>query len=142
MQAVKQASVPVSENGEEEEEEETEFGEEDLFHQQVRHAASHLVGLQVQVPQSCLRQPGHPLLGWGRGDSSRVCAGNKACGDLAACLGTGCLTPALIFAGGSKDYLEGLPADVRLAPRSPRSPQKSLKLFFIVSSHSPWSISR
>ncbi|XP_026641002.1 lamin-B2 isoform X2 [Microtus ochrogaster] len=34
VQAVKQASVPVSENGEEEEEEEAEFGEEDLFHQQ------------------------------------------------------------------------------------------------------------
>ncbi|XP_057628017.1 lamin-B2 isoform X1 [Chionomys nivalis] len=33
VQAVKQASVPVSENGEEEEEE-AEFGEEDLFHQQ------------------------------------------------------------------------------------------------------------
>lgn len=37
MQAVKQTSVEVSENGEEEEEE-AEFGEEDLFHQQVEHA--------------------------------------------------------------------------------------------------------
>lgn len=33
VQAVKQASVEVSENGEE-----AEFGEEDLFHQQVKHA--------------------------------------------------------------------------------------------------------
>lgn len=76
MQAVKQASIQVSENGDEEEEE-AEFGEEDLFHQQVKHATSHLVGLQVRVPQSCLRQPqtlvavclalqpGHPLLSWG-----------------------------------------------------------------------------
>lgn len=45
MQAVKQASVEVSENGEEEEEE-AEFGEEDLFHQQVKHATPHLVGLR------------------------------------------------------------------------------------------------
>lgn len=80
MQAVKQASVPVSENGEEEEEEETEFGEEDLFHQQVRRAASHLVRLQVRVPQSCLRHPGHPLLGWGRGDSSESVLGTKRVG--------------------------------------------------------------
>lgn len=35
MKAAKQSSVQGSENGEEEEEEEAEFGEEDLFHQQV-----------------------------------------------------------------------------------------------------------
>lgn len=37
MQAMKQSAVQGSENGEEEEEEEAEFGEEDLFHQQVEH---------------------------------------------------------------------------------------------------------
>lgn len=54
MQAAKQSSVQGRENGEEEEEEEAEFGEEDLFHQQVvkKHVAIitptgalHLVGL-------------------------------------------------------------------------------------------------
>ncbi|KAL1783102.1 lamin-B2 isoform X1 [Sigmodon hispidus] len=34
VQAMKQSSVQVSQNGEDEEEEEAEFGEEDLFHQQ------------------------------------------------------------------------------------------------------------
>lgn len=38
MQAAKQPSVQGLENGEEEEEEEAEFGEEDLFHQQVEKA--------------------------------------------------------------------------------------------------------
>lgn len=38
MQAAKQSSVQGRENGEEEEEEEAEFGEEDLFHQQVEEA--------------------------------------------------------------------------------------------------------
>lgn len=38
MQAAKQSSVQGCENGEEEEEEEAEFGEEDLFHQQVEKA--------------------------------------------------------------------------------------------------------
>lgn len=38
MQAAKQSSVQGRENGEEEDEEEADFGEEDLFHQQVEKA--------------------------------------------------------------------------------------------------------
>lgn len=47
MQAAKPPSVQGHESREEEEEAEAEFGEEDLFHQQVesRGLLSHLVGL-------------------------------------------------------------------------------------------------
>lgn len=38
MKAAKHSSAQGRENGEEEEEEEAEFGEEDLFHQQVEKA--------------------------------------------------------------------------------------------------------
>lgn len=79
MQAVKQASVEVSENGEEEEEE-AEFGEEDLFHQQVKHATPHLVvsgpgptvlpqtttDLSSHTPDLSARTPSSQSWGWER----------------------------------------------------------------------------
>lgn len=79
MQAVKQASVEVSENGEEEEEE-AEFGEEDLFHQQVKHATPHLVvsgpgptvlpqkttDLSSHTPGLSARTPSSQSWGWER----------------------------------------------------------------------------
>lgn len=67
MQAMKQAFVPVSENGEEEEEEEAEFGEEDLFHQQVRTPSPQLGERRLQ-----------PSLCWGQSVWGPVCLlGNR-----------------------------------------------------------------
>lgn len=78
MQAVKQSSIQGTENGEEEEE--AEFGEEDLFHQQVEHGLTpsgasgtcpavlphddtHSLG-SVAPQTSATLQPGHLRPGW------------------------------------------------------------------------------
>lgn len=121
LRTVKQSSavMPEAENGEEEEEG-AEFGEEDLFHQ------------QVEARRSPGVHPAHPaMLAGARADIRSGLWGGAGQGQDGAvcCLPSPLLPSSSFLAGGPQDHLSRLPCDVNWRPRArPPEPPTTVSL--------------